>query len=181
MEHWEDWQKEYLNGILVIWPPGKVRKVVNRQRKMYDPKSAGISEAHITLTQPLLHPLSGDEWNDLVQAASQFPPFEIQYGPLKSFLPYPCIWYEIQPVDQVLEIREALHQTGFFNLDLPHTEGFIPHMTITEQLSGPEVNQQLVMELQSESRPGAFTFSEITLIAPDKNFSFNVQRKIFLG
>ena len=181
MDHWEDWQRNYLHGILVIWPPDEVRDIVNRQRKEVDPKSAAISEAHITLTQPLLRKLDPTGWDEIQKIASQFQPFEIEYGPLRSFLPYPCIWYDIQPMDKVLKIREALHTTGFFNLSLPHTDGFIPHMTITEQLSGPEVNLQLLEDLQAESSSGKFTLSEITLIEPDDEFTFHVRRNIPLG
>jgi 2'-5' RNA ligase len=181
MEDWEDWQKTYQYGTIVIWPPDDVREIINQQREEYDPKSSAICEAHITLTQPLLGPLEKPDWEIIEQITSQIQPLEIQYGPLKSFLPYPCIWYEIQPMEQLLEIRAALHMTGFFNLSLPHTEGFIPHMTITEHLSGPEVNLQLLEDLQKESTPGEFTFTEISLIEPDENFFFSVQRVIPLG
>jgi hypothetical protein len=54
-------------------------------------------------------------------------------------------------------------------------------MTITEHLSGPEVNLQLLEDLQKESTPGEFTFTEISLIEPDENFFFSVQRVIPLG
>ena len=181
MDHWEEWQKVYQYGTLVIWPPDTVRDVVSRQREEFDPKSASICQAHITLTQPLLQPLDSSKSNELSRIASTFHPFEVRYGPLKSFLPYPCIWYNIHPVNEILEIREALHRTGFFDLSLPHTEGFIPHMTITEGLSGPEVNERLLEDLQARSRPGKFIFSEITLIKPDEEFSFNAQRKYALG
>lgn len=181
MDHWEDWQKEYVHGAMVIWPPVEVREIVNRQRERYDPKSAAICETHITLTQPLLRQLEPLDWKEVEQIAGQFQPFEISYGPLKSFLPYPCIWYNIQPMDRVLEIREALHKTGFFNLSLPHPEDFIPHMTITEELSGPKVTEELLVNLQAQSQPGKFTCSEITLIVPDNNFTFHARRQFPLG
>lgn len=181
MEDWEDWQKTYQYGTIVIWPPDEVREIINQQREEYDPKSAAICEAHITLTQPLLGQLKKPDWEIIDQIASHIQPLEIQFGPLKSFLPYPCIWYEIQPIEKLLEIRAALHKTGFFNLSLPHTEGFIPHMTITEGLSGPEVNEMLLDNLQDQSRPGLFSISEISLIKPDENFFFSVQRVIPLG
>ena len=105
MDHWEEWQKVYLHGTFVIWPPDDVREIINRQRYEYDPKSASICETHITLTQPLLKPLSKEDWNRIQEISSNIIPFEIQYGPLKSFLPYPCIWYEIQPVKIILDLR----------------------------------------------------------------------------
>jgi 2'-5' RNA ligase len=181
MEHWEEWQKVYQFGTLVIWPADHVREIINNQRQEFDPKSAAICEAHITLTQPLIHPLDEHEWKEVQTTASQFLSFEIRYGPLKSFLPYPCIWYEVQPVERILEIREALHKTGFFDLSQPHTRGFIPHMTITEGLSGPAVDESLFAELQKQSHPGSFTCSQIAFIRPDEKFSFSVHEFINLG
>lgn len=181
MDHWEEWQKVYQYGTLVIWPPDEVRTIVNRQRLEYDPRSAAICEAHITLTPPLLKRLSVSDWGMLNEIASRFQPFVLKYGPLKSFLPYPCIWYDVQPMSKVRTIREAVLETGFFDLTHPRTADFIPHMTITEGQSGPDVNEKLLDDLQALSQPGEFTVSEITFIKPDENFSFNVQRRIPLG
>lgn len=181
MEHWEDWQKGYQHGVLVIWPPKAVRRIVNRQRGTYDPDSAATCEAHITLTQPLTRPLNEMEWAKLQAITEDREPFEIQYGPLKSFLPYPCIWYEVQPTARILDLREALHQTGFFDLSRPHTEGFTPHLTITEGLSGPEVNRALLEKLQDESSAGSFMCQEICLIVPDIAFQFHPEKRLKLG
>jgi 2'-5' RNA ligase len=181
MDNWEEWQKVYRHGTLVIWPPDDVRKVVNQQRMKYDPKSASICETHITLSQPLLKPLSNKEWIRIQEISTEFDPFEIQYGPLKSFLPYPCIWYDVQPANRILAIRESLHQSSFFNLSLRHTEGFIPHMTITEGLSGPAVTDELLSELQSQSVSGSFICKEITFIKPDETFTFHVKKLLPLG
>jgi 2'-5' RNA ligase len=181
MDHWEEWQKVYQHGILVILPPDEVRGFVNQQREEYDPQSAAICDAHITLSQPLLQPLNESELINIKNIIKTFQPFEIHYGPLKSFLPYPCIWYEIQPTTRVLCIREALHKTGFFDLSQEHTDGFIPHMTVTEGLSGPDVNEELLTKLQERSPAGSFLCSQITLLRPDEDFSFQVHRHITLG
>ena len=144
MENWQDWQKVYQFGTIVIWPPDEVRMLVNQQRETYDQVSQTYCETHITVTQPLIKNLTENEWEKLRRVVNAFSPFEITFGPLKSFLPYPCIYYELQPAEKILALRNTLHQTGFFNLSMKHTEGFIPHMTITEGLSGPEVNQKLL-------------------------------------
>ena len=180
-DDWEKWQKVYQHGTLVVWPPDDIRTIVNIQRKAYDPISAAVCETHITLTQPLLNPLIDTEWEHIQEIVSGFPAFEIQYGPLKSFLPYPCIWYEIQPVTKILDLRKALHQTGFFNLSLRHTEGFIPHMTITEGLSGPVVDEKLLSILQKESNRGSFICQDAAYLIPDERFCFGVGKRISLG
>jgi 2'-5' RNA ligase len=181
MEHWKDWQKEYQFGTIVIWPPDEAREFVNKQRETYDPISQSFCETHITVTQPLIKNLLNDEWDQVQRVIKEFNAFEINYGPLNSFLPYPCIWYEIAPAEKLLDIRHALHKTGFFNLKLKHTEGFIPHMTITEGQSGPPVDESLLGQLQDESESGSFHCKELAFINHDEKFRFRVIRTLPLG
>ncbi len=181
MDHWEEWQKVYQHGIMVIWPPDEIRKIINAKREAYDPVSASFCGAHITLTQPLLNTLSDAEWGNIQDILGRFPPFEIQYGPTKSFLPYPCIWHEIQPEEKILDLRHALHQTGYFNLSLEHTDDFIPHMTITEGLSGPPVDEELLTILQEQSSQGSFICQDAAYIVPDESFYFGVVKRLALG
>jgi 2'-5' RNA ligase len=181
VEGWADWQKPYAQGTFVLWPPDGVREVVNALRQRYDPVSQAICETHITLTQPLLREPGADVWAELRRVAAGHAQFEITYGPLRSFLPYPCIWYEIQPAAQVLALRAALHRTGLFNLDRPYTEGFIPHMTITAGQSGPEVSEALLEALKGQVTGGTFPVSEIAYIVPDAGFHFAVRKRLPLG
>jgi len=181
MEEWPEWQKVYKHGTLVIWPPDRVGEVVNRLRHQYDPVSQSFCGAHITLTQPFLRQPSSNEWDELCEVVSSFESFEIQYGPINTFLPYPCIWFEIHPSELVLAIRQALHATGMFNLDLPHTQDFIPHMTVTEGQSDIDVNQELFTKLRAEMSGGSFICPDIAYIVPDRVFHFGIQRRLLLG
>ncbi len=181
MDDWEDWQRPYRFGTIVIWPPPEIREIVNSQRQEYDPVSKSICETHITITQPLIRSLVDDEWIPIRYLLKSFSSFELRYGPLNSFLPYPCIWYEIEPRGLVLGIRTALHKTGFFNTSLSHSADFIPHMTITEGLSGPTVDEELLRRLQGESRQGSFVCNELMFIVPNEKFSFRVMEALPLG
>ena len=181
MRRWEDWQKPYEFGTFVIWPPVHVRKIINSQREMYDPVSQRYCETHITVTQPLSWTLDERGWDYLQTRLAGFGPFQIEYGPLSSFLPYPCIWYEIVPRDRILAIRKVLHQTGYFNLEMEYPENFIPHMTITEGLSGPTVDKSVLRKLQEESGMGSFLCEDVAFIVPDEEFQFHVKRRIPLG
>ena len=174
MDNWLDWQKLYQYGTIVIWPPDEIRETINSQRQLYDPISQSYCETHITMTQPLNRPLEQQEWKLVEDILMGFEAFEIEYGPLRSFLPYPCIWYQVEPVKLILEIRNALHKTGFFNLSLKHTDDFIPHMTITEGLSGSSVDEALLEQLQSENRKGIFLCKELVYIVPNLRFCFEV-------
>ncbi len=73
-------------------------------------------------------------------------------------------------------MREALHETGHFNLAIKHPENFIPHMTITEGLSGATVDEELLDKLQGESGKGSFWCEELALIVPDEDFRLRVAR-----
>lgn len=178
MENWPTWGVRFKPGLFIIQPPEDVSSIVNAQRKMYDPLSHTYIGAHITVTQPFLREPIASEWDLLAGILEEFLPFEIHYGPIKSFLPYPCIWHEVQPAEQILKIRGALHQTGLFNLKDGYIEDFIPHMTITEGQSGPEVNNDLLAQLQDESQPGSFLCEELTRSVPDQDFHFFPDRKI---
>jgi len=180
MEEWAEWQKVYSHGSFVIWPIDHVRESVSRLRHEYDPVSQSFCEAHITITQPLLRQPSGKEWDKLSDLVSSFESFEIRYGPINTFLPYSCIWFEIHPSEVVLAIREALHASGLFNLDLPHTDDFIPHMTITEGQSDVKVTNNLFAKLRDEIQGGTFLCTEIAHIVPDLHFHFGVQRQLLL-
>jgi len=181
MKNWKEWQKPYRYGLLVIQPPDEIWELVNKQREEYDPLSQSYSEAHISVTQPLLKTLSEIEWDRILRIVEGYGSFRVDYGPINSFLPYPCIWYEIKPAEKVLDLRQALHQTGFYNLSLPHREGFIPHMTITEGLSGPTVDKKLFNRLQGESSQGTFLCQQLTYIVPDDKFYFQIGKTIPLG
>jgi 2'-5' RNA ligase len=176
MDSWDDWQKPYKFGTLVIWPPDELREIVNLQRERIDPVSWSYCETHISVTQPLRSFLDDEGWDRLKIIISSIGSFEISYGPLNTFLPYPCIWYEIKPAEKVLKLRNVLHQTGYFNLDMKHPQNFIPHMTITEGLSGPKVDENLFHMLQRESGNGSFLCEGILYIVPDNDFRFQVKR-----
>ncbi|MFX0043440.1 MAG: 2'-5' RNA ligase family protein [Candidatus Hodarchaeota archaeon] len=181
MVNWKEWQKVYRFGTIVIWPPDAVREMVNAQREIYDPVSQSYCESHITVTQPLRNSLTNNEWDDILDMLKIHKAFKITYGPLNSFLPYPCIWYEIRPQEKVLDIRRSLHDTGYFNLTLPHTEDFIPHMTITEGRSGPPVDSALLEILNNESEQGTFLCEALAYIVPNKDFRFEVIKTLPLG
>jgi 2'-5' RNA ligase len=180
MSEWANWQESFRHGVLVIVPPARVRRTVDGLRAEYDPTSHSYFGTHITLTQPLVRQPREDDWARLVQTAAGFDAFRIEYGPLGSFLPYPCIWFRISPKERVLAIRQAFHDGGLFDLGLPHTNDFVPHMTITEGSSSRKVDEGLLAELRGRSVGGFFTCREIAYIIPDSRFRFAVRRTLKL-
>ena len=171
-----NWKEEYRFGTFVIWPPTQVRSQINRLRERYDPRSHAICEAHVTVTQPFLSPPESQDWDRLIPIVSTFEASQITYGPLDHFLPYPCIYYEIQPLDWVLNIRRSLHETGLFNLELPHTSGFVPHMSITDGMPDIETTRDIFEKLEKELSGGTFMCDALAFIEPDEQFVFHVSR-----
>lgn len=178
MEDWAEWQRTYIYGLFVIWPPDAVRQVVNRLREAYDPLSQATIEAHITLTQPFLTRPEDGDWARLAEIVAGFEPFDVRYGPAGTFFPSPVIYLEIQPRDQILALRQALHTTGLFNLALPYTDDFVPHMTISESRSDKAADEVMLAEVRSRAPQGKFLLSEITHVLPDRQFHFAIQRSL---
>lgn len=176
----EPWQRAYRHGTLVIWPPDLVRESVNRWREQFDPVSHRCVEAHITLTQPFKERVTEDVLDQVTVALRTEDAFEITYGPLRSFLPSPVLWLEVQPSQRVVDLRRRLHSIGVFDLSLPHTDDFVPHMTITEGLSGSRVNDSLFESLRPRIQGGTFDCQSVAYLLPDDEFRFHVQREIRL-
>jgi 2'-5' RNA ligase len=178
---WQPWQLSYEHGMLVIWPPDSERHYVNAFRAKHDPVSHAICEAHITVTQPFSSIPSGDTWVAISDVLAGCSAFEVHYGPVRSFLPAPVICLEIQPSSTVVALRNALHDTSAFDLTLPHTDDFMVHMTLTEGLSGNDVDEALLNRLKSEVNSGFFTCSEVAYLQPNSAFQFSLQRVLPLG
>src|ERR1035437_7783765 len=94
---WEEWQAEYRFGALFIFPPAGMIEPIDALRRTYDPVSASYCQAHISLSEPLAGPLTSELCSELRAALSSIAPFELHYGPLRTFPPYPGVTYAIQP------------------------------------------------------------------------------------
>jgi hypothetical protein len=95
--NWEDWQQEYRFGAFYIFPPTGIIEEMDRLRELYDPTSASICQAHISLSEPLQSPPTAADLKEIRQRLSRIKPFDLHYGPLRSFLPYPGVTYAVSP------------------------------------------------------------------------------------
>jgi 2'-5' RNA ligase len=177
----EGWEIPYLPGSLVILPPEPIRHRIGRMRRKYDSASAHRIPAHISVAQPFRQQPDKAALAQVQAVLVGFEPFGLEYGPLRNFLPYPCIWYEIRPADKIVEMRKALHATGLFNTDLPYTEGFIPHMSITDGAPGPEETQRIFNRIKSRVITGSFQVNSVVYTRPDWQFRFLAVTELRLG
>jgi 2'-5' RNA ligase len=175
-ELWKNWMKDYRFGALAYVPNGELRQTVDALRNEYDPTSAQTSMAHITLTQPFAKAPSQEEIENIERTIFATGKFDIEVGPATTSPNKRLLWLDINPKNVVLELREALHETGLFRTDLPLTKGFIPHMTISEAGREPNEVQAINSDLNSRYSLWSDSFSSVAWIIPDEEFVFRVHR-----
>jgi len=168
---WEEWQFEYRFGAFYIFPPTGVIEPVDALRRTYDPKSDSICPAHISLSESLPASLLDGQVQEIRTALSAVQPFNIQYGPLRSFPPHPGVCYSITPEDEFRRLRSVLHSTSAFAaVPLKH-EHIAPHMTIAEFISVERTNE-LLQELSGKVPEGTFRCGSIEYAVPNERFYF---------
>ena len=177
-----DWQADYQHGTFVVWPTGEIEGISNELRQTYDPESQAHCPAHITVTQPFLEAPSAESWRQIETIVSSFSTFPISVGPIEPFGASTTLKFDIEPKAPLRQLRRKLHETGLFNLTLPFTEGFIPHMTISEfGLDDRTVVECLAATLNQEISSHVFSCRALAYIRPDSNFQFQEVRCIPLG
>ena len=177
----EGWEHPYLPGALIIVPPLDIRHRVNRLRRRYDPRSADTVGAHVTVAQPFRYEPGQAELARVRRVLAGFEPFTVTFGPLKNFLPYPCIWFDIRPAERVLAMRRALHSTGLFNTDLEYTDGFVPHMSITDGTPDADETLRIYSRLRGRVRGGRFRVDHLVYSRPDWRMQFRAVERLALG
>ena len=178
--HWEDWQKEYRYGVLLIFPPDPPLAQVNALRAQYDPRSQAACDAHISLTIPFPRPLNSADWNELQAIISSIHAFTIRYGPLMNYLPHPGVCLAIHPQDELDRLRVALESAPAF-VDAPARRyPFSAHMTIAEFIS-VEQTEALMGELQDVAPQGSFVCTGVSHAVPDASFHFTERKRLELA
>ncbi len=177
---WEEWQSEYKYGAFYIFPPEGVIEPIDNLRKIYDPKSASYCQAHISLSESLRGPLTNAQLEELRENLSSLQPFNIKYGQLRSFLPYPGVVYTITPEENVKELRSTIQTTSLFKNSPLKRQNFTPHMTIAEFITVDKTNE-LLITLSDKVPQGTFLCDAIEYAIPDDNFAFKRVLSIPLG
>lgn len=177
---WEEWQHDYKFGALYIFPPVGIIEEIDALRKKYDPKSASYCQAHISLSEALPGPLTGEQIEELKHVLAQTDPFTMTYGPLKSAPPHPGVFYAMSPEDLFKKLRSAIHETSIFK-DVQFKRAHIPpHMTIAEFITMEQTNK-LLKELNGKVKEGTFVCNEIEYAIPNSDFYFERKAVFSLG
>ena len=78
---WPSWYSEYRYGAFYLFPPPDVMHRVNALRSHYDPPSAAICDAHVSLTVPLPRPLDVATLEHVTKCLAAQPAFTLEWGP----------------------------------------------------------------------------------------------------
>jgi 2'-5' RNA ligase len=178
--HWEEWQREYAYGAFYIFPPPGIIEPIDQLRQNYDHKSASYCQAHISRSEPLTAPLTDEHMQELRETLSSIEPFVMQYGPLRSFPPYPGVVYTITPEDAFMELRSRIHAASLFRNKKLKREHIAPHMTIAEFIT-VERTHALLEELRGKVPEGTFLCNAIEYAIPNHDFYFERVLRIPLG
>jgi hypothetical protein len=177
---WEPWQAAYRFGAFFIFPPAGTIELIDALRRAHDPRSNSYCQAHISLSDPLPHPLTDDQLRDVQLAVPSMEPFEITYGPLRSFPPYPGVVYAIQPEATIAQLRRLVQGTSVFTGADAQRKYIAPHMTVAEFIT-LERTDQLLLELSGNVPEGKFLCSAIEYAVPNQRFYFERVLTIPLG
>jgi 2'-5' RNA ligase len=172
---WKTWMHDFRFGALIYLPGEEASAIFHQLRRQYDPVSASSAPPHITITQPFAAPPSPaqiEQIRAILERASSFP---VQIGPAITSPSQKLIWFDVQPKDLILELRNQLHETGLFRTDLPLTFGFIPHLTISAAPREPDKVEEIRRELDSRYSPWNLPFSALSWTVPDEDFVFQEQ------
>ena len=179
-ENWEKWWYGYQYGAFYIFPAEEVMQIVDALRQKYDPKSAGYCRAHISLSEPLTHPITEAEIRSLEQDLQSVKSFEIEYGPIQTHPPYPGVTFKINPEETFAQLRKIIHANKLFDGVEIKRSTIVPHMTIAEFVS-MERTMEIFDELKDITKSGKFICDKIVLAVPDNDFYFNQVLEISLG
>jgi 2'-5' RNA ligase len=170
-ELWDESQRAYRFGVILILPPEPIRSQVNALRAKHDPVSHACCDAHISLTVPLAREPSDSDWKELNLIVSTISPITVHYGPLTSYLPHPGVVLDIAPQALLDSLRARLETCAAFVEAAPRRYRFRAHMTIAEFIS-VERTKELLIELEPGAPSGSFLCDRVSYLVPNSNFRF---------
>jgi 2'-5' RNA ligase len=129
------------------YPSGQLAEKLQELRQYYDPKTAAISDPHVTLAGSYWRSGPPVEQNETTAIASLKTvcagnqPFELHLGGLRTFPPphNPVIFLAVERTPALLAIRRSLLAV----LGHDKKRRFVPHLTLAMRLKGPAARVML--------------------------------------
>ena len=177
---WEDWQRDYRLGLILIIPPEEVSRQVDPLRAKYDPYAFAICPTHISVSDPLQREMTPEIEDEICRILSSIQPFTLYFDELYASPNYSGVIYPIRPQEPIDKLKAALHTASAFSGKIYSRRIIPPHMTIAEFIS-IEDGLKLCTQVQDTAPRGLFVCDRLEFIVPDDNFHFQKQCTFFLG
>ena len=178
--NWEDWQRDYRLGLILIVPPPMVSTLIDSLRAEYDPLSAAICQSHVSVSDPLDCEMTRSIHSEIQRALASITPFQLNYGTPHASEDRPGIACPVFPQAPIDRLKRALHSTSAFSRKEYKRRHIPAHMTIAEFLSN-EDSTILCDELQKTVKGGTFLCDRLHFMVPDNRFRFKTSSTFYLG
>jgi len=172
---WEDWQRDYRLGLILIMPPEEVSRQIDPLRAKYDPHAFAICPTHISLSDPLRCEMTPEVEDEIRCVLSLIQPFTLYFDNIYASPDYSGVIYPIRPQEPIEKLKAVLHTASAFSGKSYSRRSIPPHMTIAEFIS-IEDGLKLCDQLKDTAPRGSFVCDRLEFIVPDNNFHF--QKKI---
>ena len=178
--NWEDWQRDYRLGLILIIPPPEVSQQIDPLREKHDPQSFAYCPTHISVSDPLRREMTPGLDGEIQDILTGIKPFTLFYDKPQASAKHAGVAYPITPQEPIDELGEALHASGAFDGEVYRRRLIPAHMTIAEFIS-IEDSLKLCDEIQDSAPSGSFLCESLELIVPDESFHFRRTNTFILG
>jgi 2'-5' RNA ligase len=178
--NWEDWQRDYRLGLILIMPPEEVSRQIDSLRAKHDPRAYANCPTHISVSDPLRREMTPEIQEEIREILRPIEPFTLHYDKPHASTEHPGVAYPIEPREPIEALKEALHASSAFSGEVYHRRHIPPHMTIAEFIS-TEDGLKLCAELKDSAPRGSFLCDRLEFIVPDEEFHFQRKLTFFLG
>jgi len=177
---WEDWQRDYRLGLILIIPPEEVSRQIDPLRAKYDPYAFAICPTHISLSDPLQLEMTSEVEDEIRCILGAIQPFTLYFDSLYASSEYSGVIYPIRPQEPIYKLKAALHNASAFSREIYSRRDIPPHMTIAEFIS-IEDGLKLCAQLGGFAPRGSFVCDRLEFIVPDNNFHFQKKLTFFFN
>ena len=176
---WEDWQRDYRLGLILIMPPEEVARQIDPLRAKYDPYAFAICPTHISVSDPLQREMTPEVEDEIRRILNQIQPFTLYFDSLYASPDYSGVIYPIRPQEPIDKLKVALHIASAFSGKIYSRRNTPPHMTIAEFVS-IEGGLKLCAQLEDSTPRGSFVCDRLEFIVPNEEFNFQKKHTFYL-
>lgn len=145
----------------VVFLPEPVGSVVDRLRTRYDPRSAEVIGAHLTLAGPFAGATGLEALSRMLPALHRMAAFDVVLGGVKTFLPVtPVVYFEVGPREPLYRLHQVFHDTRLWG---PPRHPFVPHVTIAEH-EGEAEARRVMDELAGQRLDHKFRVDRVSIV-----------------